>query len=43
MLPAMAFDNIVNYSFASHSYPFIFAGKFLAYRRLRKEQRIQNV
>ncbi|MDM5272547.1 O-antigen ligase family protein [Sulfurovum sp. zt1-1] len=44
VLPAMAFDNIVNYSFASHSYPFIFAGIFLAYRRIEKrQQRIQGV
>ena len=44
VLPAMGFDNVVNYSFASHSYPFIFAGIFLAYRRIEKQQqRIQNV
>jgi hypothetical protein len=44
VLPAMGFDNIVNYAFASHSYPFIFTGIFLAYKRLEKqEQRIQNV
>ena len=33
VLPAMGFDNVVNYSFASHSYPFIFIGIFLAYKR----------
>ena len=39
VLPAMGFDNIVNYSFASHSYPFIFTGIFLAYKRQIRAQR----
>lgn len=38
VLPAMGFDNVVNYSFASHSYPFIFAGIFLAYKRELKRK-----
>lgn len=43
VLPAMAFDNVVNYSFASHSYPFIFIGIFLAYKNKRKpKKRINN-
>ena len=39
VLAAMGFDNVVNYSFASHSYPFIFAGIFLAYRRMEKREK----
>ncbi len=42
-LPAMGFDNVVNYSFASHSYPFIFIGLFLAYKRQEKFIRKDNV
>lgn len=38
VLLAMGFDNVVNYSFASHSYPFIFAGIFLAYKRQLKRK-----
>jgi len=43
VLPAMGFDNIVNYSFATHSYPFIFIGIFLAYLRQEKFKRIHSV
>lgn len=39
ILPAMAFDNVVNYAFAAHSYPFIFVGIFLAYRRQERMKR----
>ncbi len=33
VLPAMGFDNIVNYAFATHAYPFTFIGIMLAYRK----------
>lgn len=38
ILPAMNFDNVVNYSFPVHSMPFIFIGLFYAYRRIIKEE-----
>ena len=40
VLPAMGFDNVVNYSFASHSYPFMFAGIFLAYKRMERKANV---
>lgn len=43
VLPAMGFDNVVNYSLAVHSYPFIFIGIFLAYKRKEKLKKITNV
>jgi hypothetical protein len=43
ILPAMGLDNVVNYSFAVHSYPFIFIGIFLAYKRQEKSIRKSNV
>jgi len=36
VLVSMGFDNIVNYSFATHSYPFLFIGLFFAYKNLRR-------
>lgn len=39
VLLAMGFDNVVNYAFASHSYPFIFVGIFLAYKRQSKRKK----
>ncbi|MDO9208875.1 MAG: O-antigen ligase family protein, partial [Sulfuricurvum sp.] len=39
VLTTMMTDNVVNYSFAVHSYPFIFIGIAIAYTRLEKEQR----
>jgi hypothetical protein len=38
-LPAMGFDNVVNYSLPAHTYTFIFLGIFLAYRTQNKKQR----
>ncbi|MBN2816192.1 MAG: O-antigen ligase family protein [Campylobacterales bacterium] len=32
ILPSMNFDNVVNYAFAAHAYPFIFIGIFMASR-----------
>ena len=44
IIPAMNFDNIINYSFPVHSMPFIFIGLFYAYKRiLIQEERDQNV
>jgi O-antigen ligase len=43
VLSTMYTDNVVNYTFATHSYPFIFIGIALAYKRLEKEQRIASV
>jgi hypothetical protein len=40
ILPAMGLDNVVNYAFAVHSYPFIFIGIFLAYKRQEKKRHI---
>lgn len=37
VLSTMYTDNVVNYTFAVHSYPFIFIGIALAYKRLQKE------
>jgi O-antigen ligase len=39
VLSTMYTDNVVNYAFAAHSYPFIFIGIALAYRRLENEAR----
>ncbi|MDP3464760.1 MAG: O-antigen ligase family protein, partial [Sulfuricurvum sp.] len=38
VLTTMMTDNVVNYSLAVHSYPFIFIGIALAYKRLEKEK-----
>jgi len=38
ILPAMNFDNVVNYAFAVHAYPFIFLGIFLAYRNQEQQR-----
>ncbi len=44
IIPAMNFDNVVNYSFPVHSMPFIFIGLFYAYKRiLIQEESNQNV
>lgn len=43
VLACMMFDNVVNYTLAVHSYPFIFLGIALAYKRLEKEERRLNV
>lgn len=44
ILPAMNFDNVINYSFPVHSMPFIFIGLFYAHRRiLLEEQEKENV
>ena len=44
ILPAMNFDNVVNYSLPVHSMPFVFIGLFYAYKRiLIQEERDQNV
>lgn len=40
VLTSMMTDNVVNYTFAAHSYPFILMGIALAYKRLEKQQRI---
>ena len=34
ILPAMNFDNVINYSFPVHSMPFIFIGLFYAQKRI---------
>jgi O-antigen ligase len=38
-LTAMMTDNVVNYSLAVHSYPFMFIGIAVAYKKIEKEQR----
>ena len=44
IIPAMNFDNVINYSFPVHSIPFIFIGLFYAYKRiLIQEESNQNV
>lgn len=42
ILSTMYTDNVVNYTLAVHSYPFIFLGIALAYKRLEKEQKHIN-
>ena len=39
VLTAMMTDNVVNYSFATHSYPFMFIGIAIAYKQIEKQQR----
>lgn len=39
VLSTMYTDNVVNYSFAAHAYPFIFIGIAVAYTKITKEQR----
>ena len=39
-LTTMMTDNVVNYSFAVHSYPFILIGIAVAYKKIEKEQKI---
>ena len=39
ILPAMNFDNVVNYSFPVQSMPFIFIGLFYAYRRILDQEK----
>lgn len=41
-LTTMMTDNVVNYAFSVHSYPFIFVGIMLAYRKYRYELKIQK-
>lgn len=44
IIPAMNFDNVVNYSMPVHSMPFIFIGLFYAYKRIINEEELnQNV
>lgn len=40
VLTTMMTDNVVNYTFAAHSYPFIFIGIAIAYKRLEKEGKL---
>ena len=43
VLTTMMTDNVVNYSFAAHSYPFIFVGIMIAYRKIYKDDlKMQN-
>jgi O-antigen ligase len=39
VLTTMMTDNVVNYSFATHSYPFMFIGIAIAYKQIEKQQR----
>lgn len=43
VLSTMYTDNVVNYTFAVHSMPFIFIGIATAYKRLEKEKSMMNV
>ena len=43
VLTTMVFDNVVNYTVVSHSYPFIFIGIFFAYKRQQKLFRRRSV
>ncbi len=43
VLTTMMTDNVVNYTFAVHSYPFMFIGIAIAYKKIEKRQRILNV
>ena len=43
VLTTMMTDNVVNYTFAAHSYPFIFTGIAIAYKRIEKQQKVLNV
>jgi O-antigen ligase len=42
VVTTMMTDNVVNYTFAAHSYPFIYIGIALAYKRLEREQRLAS-
>jgi len=43
VLTTMMTDNVVNYTFAVHSYPFMFIGIAIAYKRIEKKQKALNV